>query len=44
MVMFCKKVKVKNAGEVILGFGILFLGLSIMGDAMNNDQRIPADC
>ena len=34
MVMFCKKVKVKNAGEVILGFGILFLGLSMMGDAI----------
>lgn len=41
MVMFCKKVKVKNAGEVILGFGILFLGLSIMGDAMTTIKESP---
>lgn len=41
MVMFCKKVKVKNVGEVILGFGILFLGLSIMGDAMTTIKESP---
>lgn len=34
MVMFINSQKVKRMGEVILGFGILFLGLSIMSDAM----------
>ena len=34
MVMFCKKQGIKKIGEVILGFGILFMGLSIMGDSM----------
>lgn len=34
MVMFCKKQSIKKIGEVILGFGILFMGLSIMGDSM----------
>lgn len=34
MAMFCKKQSVKRAGEVVLGFGILFMGLSIMSDAM----------
>ena len=27
IVMFCKKEKVKKVGEVILGFGVLFMGL-----------------
>lgn len=34
MVMFFKKENVKKIGEVILGFGILFVGLSTMGDSM----------
>lgn len=34
MVMFCKKQGVKKIGEVILGFGILFMGLRIMGESM----------
>ena len=29
MVMFCKKLSIKRAGEVVLGFGILFMGLSL---------------
>lgn len=33
--MFSKKAKVKKFSEVILGFGILFMGLSIMSDAMS---------
>ena len=33
-VMFCKKEKGKKIGEVIAGFGILFVGLSTMSDAM----------
>ena len=35
MVMFCKKNGVKRAGEVVLGFGILFMGLSGMSSAMS---------
>ncbi|MGA1842885.1 MAG: Na/Pi cotransporter family protein, partial [bacterium] len=31
---FSKKIKYKNIGEVILGFGILFLGLKIMMDSV----------
>lgn len=42
MVMFCKKQKVKKIGEVILGFGILFMGLSIMGDSMTAVKDSPA--
>ena len=41
MVMFCKKLSIKRAGEVVLGFGILFMGLSIMGDAMTSIKESP---
>lgn len=41
MVMFCKKLSIKNAGEVVLGFGILFMGLSIMSDAMGTLKESP---
>lgn len=41
MVMFCKKQSVKKIGEVILGFGILFMGLSIMGDSMTAVKESP---
>lgn len=41
MVMFCKKLNVKKIGEVVLGFGILFMGLSIMGDAMTTIKESP---
>lgn len=34
MLMFCSKQKVKQIGEVLLGFGVLFMGLSTMGDSM----------
>ena len=34
MTMFCKKQNVKKIGEVILGFGVLFMGLRIMGESM----------
>lgn len=42
MVMFFKKQNVKKIGEVILGFGILFMGLSIMGDSMTAVKDSPA--
>ncbi|MEZ3486452.1 MAG: Na/Pi cotransporter family protein [Lachnospiraceae bacterium] len=41
MVMFCKKQSIKKIGEVILGFGILFMGLSIMGDSMKAVKDTP---
>lgn len=41
MVMFFKEQGVKKIGEVILGFGILFMGLSIMGDSMAAVKESP---
>lgn len=41
MVMFCKKNGVKRAGEVVLGFGILFMGLSGMSGAMSTLRESP---
>lgn len=41
MVMFCKKLNVKKAGEIVLGFGILFMGLGIMGDSMSSLKESP---
>ena len=35
IVMFCKKQKLTKFGEVIVGFGILFMGLSSMSGAMS---------
>ncbi len=34
MIMFMKKPIVRKVGEVILGFGVLFMGLNIMSDSM----------
>lgn len=34
MIMFSKKSKYKHIGEIITGFGILFLGMTTMGTAM----------
>lgn len=36
MFMFCKKQNLKKIGAVLLGFGILFMGLSTMSDAMSS--------
>lgn len=41
MVMFGKKISVKRSGEVILGFGILFMGLSGMSSAMSTLKESP---
>ena len=41
MFQFCKKTNVKRIGMVILGFGILFMGLSTMGDAMTSLKDSP---
>lgn len=34
MIMFFKNQTVKQIGEVVLGFGVLFFGINTMGDAM----------
>ena len=48
MLMFCKKTKVQRTGEVLLGFGILFMGLNAMSTSMavlkespKVDQSVP---
>lgn len=42
MVNFIKKPMIKKSGEVVLGFGILFLGISTMSSAMGQLRDIPA--
>lgn len=41
MTMFCKKTKIQRIGEVCLGFGILFLGLTFMSDSMSVLRESP---
>lgn len=41
MTMFCKKIKIQRIGEVCLGFGILFLGLTFMSDSMSVLRESP---
>ena len=41
MLMFSKKPNVQKVGEVILGFGILFVGLSSMSSAMSTLKDSP---
>ena len=41
MFMFSKKQTMKKIGSVILGFGILFMGLSTMSDAMSSLRESP---
>lgn len=41
MTMFCKKPSVKKIGEVILGFGVLFMGLRIMSESMTAVKNSP---
>lgn len=41
MIIFSKKNKVKEIGEIVLGFGIIFLGMEIMGDAMEPLKDMP---
>ncbi|MBQ8189811.1 MAG: Na/Pi cotransporter family protein [Lachnospiraceae bacterium] len=40
-VMFCKNQKIVKISEVILGFGILFMGLSVMSSAMAGLREDP---
>lgn len=41
-VMFAKKQKVKDSGEIIVGFGILFMGLQTMSSSMSSLKTDPA--
>ncbi|MGN0131838.1 MAG: Na/Pi cotransporter family protein [Lachnospiraceae bacterium] len=41
-VMFCKNPKIVKIAEVILGFGVLFTGLSSMSSAMSGLRDVPA--
>lgn len=41
MVMFCKNRKIQHAGEVFLGFGILFMGLTNMSSSMSVLRESP---
>ena len=42
IMMFCKKQSVKKIAEVVIGFGILFVGLSTMSQAMEGMKNVPA--
>ena len=39
--MFCKKQSIKEAAEIVIGFGILFLGLKTMSGAMAGMKDVP---
>ena len=41
-VMFGKKEKVRDAGEIVVGFGILFMGLQTMSSSMSYLKEDPA--
>lgn len=41
MVMFSKKQIVRKIGEVVLGFGVLFMGLNIMSSSMETLRESP---
>lgn len=42
LVMFVKKQKISRFGEVIIGFGVLFMGLGTMSSAMSGMKDSPA--
>ena len=41
MVQFCKKQSIQNIGQVVLGFGVLFVGLTSMSTAMEAMRNSP---
>ena len=41
-VMFCKNQKIVKIAEIVLGFGVLFTGLSSMSSAMSGLRDVPA--
>jgi phosphate:Na+ symporter len=42
MLLFSKKGRIRNIGEVVVGFGVLFIGLSKMPEAVKPLQDLPA--
>lgn len=42
LIMFCKRQKISRWGEVIIGFGVLFMGLGSMSGAMAGMKDSPA--
>lgn len=40
MVMFSNKSKVKNVGYIIIGLGMIFAGLAVMGDSMKEFTKL----
>lgn len=42
MIAFMKKPTIKKSGEIVLGFGLLFFGISIMSESMAALREIPA--
>ena len=40
--LFVKKKNIKNIGSILLGVGILFFGLSVMGGPLNTFAKLPA--
>lgn len=41
LTMFCKKTKLQRIGEVLLGFGVLFMGLTTMSSSMSVLRESP---
>lgn len=41
MIMFVKKIQIKRVGEILLGFGVLFFGMTTMKDAMYALREAP---
>lgn len=41
LIMFCKKPTIKHVGQVVAGFGILFMGMDTMSTAMEPLQQVP---
>lgn len=42
MILFCKKQKVKQVGQIVFGFGSLFLGLDLMAEAVEPISQLEA--
>lgn len=41
LIMFSKKAKKQTIGEILVGFGLLFIGLDFMGDAAGDYLHLP---
>ncbi len=41
LICFAKKIKIQYYGNVILGFGLIFFGMSAMGDALADLKNMP---